>query len=625
MTLSYDDRKGQPATTASNEGYHLLDRHFRKDIVIAEFLVVESPTDMRTGKGLADLDEMASRVAQVPGVTKVSGVTRPAGARLEQAQLGWQNGQIGDKMAGAVGDGDARKDDLARLTGGADQLAGGLAQLDTTLRAALTSLTGILNQAHTVGPQVDQLRPLLNQLSVAAPSVDDALRSGPGLRPLAEQADNAVATIDPLVGVLNTSPWCATTPQCAQIRDQTQVLVTLRNAGFFTQVAGLGDNVGQNASVAGTLAEVQSAVTSMDKAFGVLGNPADMAGNVRRLQDGIGQLAFGAQALATGVHTLADSNIEMLSGMSQIATQLQNSARASTGSDTASGFFLPPNAFENRQFAYVGKTIPVPRRQDRPVRHRIQRRPLHHGRHEPGPPDRRHRRGRPPQHLPGPGQDLGRRVPRRQLRHPEIALRRLPPTGRRHPAHRGPHPGSAAARTAGPALPAGHRRTQLRRLTGHRRVVLPVGPWLRNRLAGATIAFIILVAVGADYNMLLVSRLKEESTRNIRVGVLRTVANTGSVITSAGIIFAASMLGLMMGSIAIMIQAGFIIGCGLLLDTFVVRTLTVPSIAVLLREASWWPQRGTTTPASYFDLKKSGRANHPQKARHAPTFSGRSS
>jgi putative drug exporter of the RND superfamily len=123
MTLSYDDRQGQPATTASNEGYQLLDRHFRTDVVISEFLVVESPTDMRTGKGLADLDEMASRVAQVPGVTKVSGVTRPAGARLEQAQLGWQNGQIGDKMAGAVSDGNARKDDLSKLTGGVDQLA----------------------------------------------------------------------------------------------------------------------------------------------------------------------------------------------------------------------------------------------------------------------------------------------------------------------------------------------------------------------------------------------------------------------------------------------------------------------------------------------------------------------
>lgn len=105
------------------------------------------------------------------------------------------------------------------------------------------------------------------------------------------------------------------------------------------------------------------------------------------------------------------------------------------------------------------------------------------------------------------------------------------------------------------------------------------------------LAFILLVAVGADYNMLLISRLREESSRNTRIGVLRTVASTGSVITSAGIIFAVSMFGLMTGSVDIMVQAGFILGCGLLLDTFVVRTLTVPAIATLLREASWWPDR----------------------------------
>ncbi len=104
-------------------------------------------------------------------------------------------------------------------------------------------------------------------------------------------------------------------------------------------------------------------------------------------------------------------------------------------------------------------------------------------------------------------------------------------------------------------------------------------------------AFILLVAVGADYNMLVVSRLREESTHNMRVGILRTVVGTGSVITSAGIIFAASMFGLMIGSVDMMIQAGFIIGCGILLDTFIVRTLIVPAIATLLRERSWWPHR----------------------------------
>lgn len=97
INISYDDRKGQPADTASNQGYQLLDRHFRRDVVFTEFLVVENPTDMRTGKGLADLDEMASRVSQIPGVTKVSGVTRPGGERLDQAELACRTDKWGTR------------------------------------------------------------------------------------------------------------------------------------------------------------------------------------------------------------------------------------------------------------------------------------------------------------------------------------------------------------------------------------------------------------------------------------------------------------------------------------------------------------------------------------------------
>ncbi|KQH79628.1 hypothetical protein AO501_20790 [Mycobacterium gordonae] len=62
------------------------------------------------------------------------------------------------------------------------------------------------------------------------------------------------------------------------------------------------------------------------------------------------------------------------------------------------------------------------------------------------------------------------------------------------------------------------------------------------------------------------------------------------------------MFGLMIGSVGMMIQAGFIIGCGLLLDTFVVRTVTVPAIATLLREKSWWPHR-----PKKMDIHGSGR------------------
>jgi putative drug exporter of the RND superfamily len=105
------------------------------------------------------------------------------------------------------------------------------------------------------------------------------------------------------------------------------------------------------------------------------------------------------------------------------------------------------------------------------------------------------------------------------------------------------------------------------------------------------LTFIVLVAMGADYNLLLISRLRDESPYGIRSGVIRTVGSTGGVITAAGVIFAASMYGLLFASISTLVQSGFIIGTGLLLDTFLVRTITVPAIAVLVGQANWWPSR----------------------------------
>jgi putative drug exporter of the RND superfamily len=103
------------------------------------------------------------------------------------------------------------------------------------------------------------------------------------------------------------------------------------------------------------------------------------------------------------------------------------------------------------------------------------------------------------------------------------------------------------------------------------------------------LTFIVLVAMGADYNLLLISRLREESPHGIRAGVIHTVSSTGGVITAAGVIFAASMFGMLFASISTLVQCGFIIGTGLLLDTFLVRTITVPAIAVLIGKWNWWP------------------------------------
>ena len=106
------------------------------------------------------------------------------------------------------------------------------------------------------------------------------------------------------------------------------------------------------------------------------------------------------------------------------------------------------------------------------------------------------------------------------------------------------------------------------------------------------LAFVVLVAVGADYNLLLVSRMRDEAPLG-RFGIVRTLSSTGGVITAAGLIFAASMWGLLFSSIGTVVQGGFVIGIGILLDTFLVRTVTVPALATLVGRANWWPSRLT--------------------------------
>jgi RND superfamily putative drug exporter len=101
---------------------------------------------------------------------------------------------------------------------------------------------------------------------------------------------------------------------------------------------------------------------------------------------------------------------------------------------------------------------------------------------------------------------------------------------------------------------------------------------------------IILLAVGSDYNLLLVSRFKDEIHAGLKTGIIRSMAGTGGVVTSAGLVFAATMAGMMGSQLIVLAQMGSTIAIGLLVDTFIVRSLLMPSIATLLGRWFWWPQ-----------------------------------
>ena len=110
------------------------------------------------------------------------------------------------------------------------------------------------------------------------------------------------------------------------------------------------------------------------------------------------------------------------------------------------------------------------------------------------------------------------------------------------------------------------------------------------------LTFIILVAVGSDYNLLLISRVKEELGAGIHTGLIRALGSTGGVVTSAGLVFAFTMLAMLTSDLRTIGQVGSTVCMGLLLDTLIVRTFIVPCLLRILGPWFWWPTLVRTRP-----------------------------
>ncbi|MDQ5895629.1 MAG: putative drug exporter of the superfamily, partial [Actinomycetota bacterium] len=103
-------------------------------------------------------------------------------------------------------------------------------------------------------------------------------------------------------------------------------------------------------------------------------------------------------------------------------------------------------------------------------------------------------------------------------------------------------------------------------------------------------AFVFLVALGIDYNIFLMARVREETEQyGTRSGMLRGLAVTGGVITSAGIVLAGTFSVLAVLPLVFLTQLGFIVAFGVLLDTFLVRSVLVPALTLDIGSKIWWP------------------------------------
>ncbi len=590
--FNYDDRKALPETADSAIGYAAMDQHLPVNQTIPQYLFVRSPRDLRTPEALADLEQMAHRISQLPDIGTVRGITRPTGESLEQARLAYQAGRVGERLRDASERIESRDDDLNSLANGANLLADNLGQARGQIANALSGVRGL----------VDALAYLQNQFGAGTTfrQFDNAAKLVNSMRALGDALNvnfaNFAAGFDwvgPVVAALDISPTCTADPSCRTTRDQFRRLQTARENGTFDRIADLArrlqstvDTQTLDASVKGLRHAVDTAVNAV-RSMG-LDDPRSVQSRLTTIQDSADTLSEASRKLADGVESLVDQTRQMGAGINDASAFLL-SLKSAASTPSMAGFSIPPEVLNSDEFRKAATVFISP--DGHSARYLIQT-------------------NLSPFSTEAMDQvntivDTARGAqPNTQLADASISMTGYPATLRDTRDNYDHDLRLIIVMTIVVVL--------LILMVLLRAVVAPlylIGSVVLSYLSALGIgvvvfqfildqqlhwsvpalAFILLVAMGADYNLLLMSRLRDESGVGIRSGVIRTVASTGGVITAAGLIFAASMFGLLFASITTIVQAGFVVGVGILLDTFLVRTVTVPATAALLGTANWWP------------------------------------
>ncbi|MBJ7341498.1 MMPL family transporter [Mycolicibacterium sp.] len=595
VEFGYDDQ-AQVArlSTESGEGYQLLSQHFDANAVIPQFVMVTADRDLRTPRGLADLDQMAQRMSQLPGVAKVVGITRPDGQTLGPATLSWQIGAIGTQV-------DRVRGELATdLQPQLDRIV----ETSTVISSMVSEFTGsdlsrlqrvipqLLDDAAAVSAEFNRYRPLLRQLRETTLLIDQLDATGPAIDAALADARTGADVVGPIGDALAVSPACAGNPRCAQYQQWLSSFANVDRVRVLDEIGELARALRANStdqSFSDLTRRVDEISAVLDELPGLRARYERASASLRQLQQ-LGVTPAEMRALGDKTRELATRLHDSTSAMGRAAAFLHEVRRDSTGS-SGSGFYLPAGLLDSPDFRTAADRFLTPDGTTAVYFIQSTLNPYSTAAMD----------------LVGDLKRVGAEsTPNTELAGAEIGVGGFP------------------------ALNADLQRTFIRDFKEIvvvtllvivaimclllRAVVAPLyliatvvltygaalgaGVLVFQGLLGQPIywavpalTFVMIVAVGADYNMLFISRLREESTRGIRTGVIRTVTATGSVITSAGLIFAASTFGMTSASLQNIAQVGFIIGVGLLLDTFVVRTLVVPSIAVMLGQRNWWPAR----------------------------------
>jgi RND superfamily putative drug exporter len=535
---SYNDRKYLPADLPANEGYAAAERHFPVARMNPEMLLVETDQDLRNSADFLVIDRITKAVTKVPGIGRVQSITRPEGKPLKFSTIAAQLGMSGT--------------------------------FQTMNRSYMQrTMDDMLTQANEMATTIDtmtKMSSLMGQMSAVTHSL--VARTRDMTIDIAELRDH-IADFDdffrPIRNYLYWEPHCYDIPVCWSMRS---VFDTLDGVDTTTD-------------------DVQALLPDLERLDSLMPQLlALMPPQIETMKS--------MQKMMLTMHSSQASQQDQQAAMNENQSAMSDAFNDSHNDDT---FYLPPEIFDNKDFKRGMDNFISP--DGHAVRFIIS--------HENDP-------------LSADG------IKRIDAIKSAVfeAIKGTPLEGSRvyiggtASTFKDMEEGNkydlliagVAALTLIFIIMLLITRSLLAAGVIVGTVVLSLGAsfglsvlvW--QHLLGMELQFmvmamavIILLAVGADYNLLLVARMKEEIPAGINTGIIRAMGGSGSVVTAAGLVFAFTMMSMAVSTMVVVAQIGTTIGLGLLFDTLVIRAFMTPSIAALLGRWFWWPQVVRARPA----------------------------
>jgi putative drug exporter of the RND superfamily len=536
---SYNDRDYIPGDIPANQGYAAAERHFSQARLMPDILLIQADHDMRNPADFLVLNRLAKAVFRVKGISRVQGITRPEGTPIGHTSIPFLLSLQSASQVQSMKFQKARMNDLLKQADDMNTMIG-ILQNQYRLMQQMNAIThSMVEQTHDLKSTVDEMRDNIADF-------DDWFR--------------------PIRNYFYWEPHCFDIPICYSLK------------ALFETIDGV------------------DLIT--DKLNVLLANLDQIDVILPQLTAQFPQLITSMQSMRTMILTMHSTMSGFLDTMDQTSENVSAMGQAFDDSRNDDSFYLPPETFENEDFKRAMSSFLSP--DGKAARFIIS----HRG--APATPEGIAR----VEQIKTAAEEALKGTP---LVSAKVYMAGAASTAKDW------HDGSTydlwiagvAALCLVFIIMLIITRSLIASVVIVGTVALSLGAsfgvsvLLWQYILGINLhwmvlamSVIILLAVGSDYNLLLVSRMKEELGAGINTGIIRAMGGTGKVVTTAGLVFALTMASMAVSDLLIIGQIGTTIGLGLLFDTLVVRSFMTPAIAALLGRWFWWPQRVRPRPAS---------------------------